>query len=158
MMEGISGYLLSVMAAAIVCAIVKRLLEGKGAAAAVGKMLCGVFLLFTMIAPLTDITLLPLGDITDVWQAEAADAIAQGENSARAEWERGISDRVEAYILDKAAQYGAQLTVTVALGSDAIPLPQRVTIQGNISPYGKTQLQSWIAENLGIAKEDQVWI
>ena len=97
-------------------------------------------------------------DITDVWQAEAADAIAQGENSARAEWEQGISDRVEAYILDKAAQYGAQLTVTVALGSDAIPLPQRVTIQGNISPYGKTQLQSWIAENLGIAKEDQVWI
>ena len=157
-MEGISGYLLSVSAAAIVCAIVKRLLDGKGPAAAVGKMLCGVFLLFTLIAPLTDISLTGFGNITDVWQAEAADAIAQGEKSARAEWESSISRQMEAYILDKAAQYGAQLTVTVALGSDAVPLPQQVTIQGSISPYGKTQMQSWIAENLGISKEDQVWI
>ena len=157
-MEGISGYLLSITAAAMICAIVKRLLDGKGPAATVGKMLCGVFLLFTVVSPFADISWTEWNTMTDEWHSEAAEAIKQGENAAMAQWKTGISDRVEAYILEKAGQYGAQLQVTVALQEDQIPVPIQVTIQGNISPYGKTQLQSWITENLGISKENQIWI
>jgi hypothetical protein len=30
-------------------------------------------------------------------------------------------------------------------------------ITGDVSPYGQTQLESYIADTLGIAKENQIW-
>jgi hypothetical protein len=67
-----------------------------------------------------------------------------------------ISDRVETYIKDKAAAYGSDLKAEVQLDENF--QPRQVRIAGKISPYAKTQMQSTIEIDLGIAKENQLWI
>lgn len=156
-MESAGTYLLSVTAAAIVSAIVVRLLEDKGGAAAIGRILCALFVAFTVFTPLTQVR---LSDVT-FWlpdiSAEADAAVAQGRLTSDNALKECISQKLEAYILDKAAQYGVALSVRVELSDDAMPVPKRVHLQGNVSPYTKTRLQSMIAEDLGIDKENQLW-
>lgn len=156
-MENLTRYLLSISAAAIICALIRRMLTGKGAAATLGKILSGVFFLFTILSPLTEITWEHLMDWTVDYQVDAATAVQQGQTLAKNELDSIISERVRAYILDKASTYDAALSVSVTLSQDAIPVPVAVTINGHISPYGKRQLQTMIVDDLGIPKEAQTW-
>ena len=156
-MTGITGYLLSLAAAAIVCAVIRRMLSGKGSAAKLGNLMSGVFLTVTILSPLTTIRLDALQDWTWEHETSGKQAVAQGESLARKELETIISQRVRAYILEKASQFESELKVMVHLSQDPIPVPIAVSITGEISPYGKRQLQSWIANDLGIPKEAQTW-
>lgn len=156
-MAAISEYILSVAGAAIVCAVVLRLLDGKGSAVGIAKMVTGIFMALTVITPITQVRLSDalnlLPDISDDGRA----AVAQGEASAKKALAESISAQAEAYILDKAAQLGVTLSVEVELSEDAIPVPVGVRLQGNISPYAKSRLQRILTEDLGIDREDQIW-
>lgn len=156
-MRDITQYLLSLSAAAIICAVVNRMLTGKGTVTKLGKMLSGVFLLLTILSPLPGIRLEDALDWTLPYEKDAAAAVLQGQSMAKTQMDSIISERVCAYILDKASAYDATLSVSVTLSEDPIPVPVAVNISGNISPYGKRQLQAWISQSLGIAKEAQTW-
>ena len=52
----------------------------------------------------------------------------------------------------------AVLDVEVTLNDDDPPVPCGVKITGSISPYSKEMLSSFIANDLSIAKEDQIWM
>lgn len=156
-MDAIAEYLLSVTGAAIICAVVLRLLAGKGSAAAIGKMVAGIFMALTVIGPITQVRLSDALELLPDISADAQAAVAQGEASAKNALREGISAQVEAYILDKAAQLGVALTVEVELTEDTIPVPVRVRLSGNVSPYAKTRLQSILRDDLGIDKENQIW-
>lgn len=156
-MSGIAQYIFSIAGAAIVLAVLRPLLEGKGAVTAIGKLVAGIFLLLTVLQPIVKASIGNLEDLTDLFQADASDVIAAGQDAAKRELESIISEQVRTYILDKAAQYNAELTVEVTLSDDEIPVPVHVTIHGSISPYGKRQMQAMIACDLGISKEDQTW-
>lgn len=155
-MEALREYLLSVTTAAIVCALLRRLLAGKGSAETMGKILAGIFMALTVLSPLTQLRLPPLSELP--FSADAQQAVQAGEESARKALAERISAGAEAYILEKAAAMQATLTVRVELSGDPIPVPQRVYLQGNIAPYAKQKLQSMILQDLGINKENQVWI
>lgn len=157
-MAVISEYVLTILAAALLCAIVMKLLDGKGSAAAVAKMICGVFLLFSVISPFWSLQWTGGNNLVKDLRTDAEKAIAIGENSARESMEGIITEQVTAYILDKASVYHAQLEVDVILSQEQIPVPVGVTLRGSVSPYVKSQLQGLIADNLGIKKEDQKWI
>ena len=156
-MTAMSKYIFSVTAAAILVAVLRPLLDGKGAGGTIGKMVGGIFLLFTILQPLAQFRINAWDDLTTRFEADAAHAVSQGQTAAKKELAKSISAGVEAYILDKATQYDAALAVQVTLSEDAIPIPVAVTIYGSISPYGKKQLQKVIENDLGIAKEDQIW-
>lgn len=156
-MAAICEYLLSVTGAAMVSAVVLRLLEGKGSAAALGKMLTGIFLALTVIGPITQVRLSDVAQLLPDISVDAQAAVAEGEAAAKNALAESISTQLEAYILDKAAQLGVTLTVEVELSEDAIPVPVRIRLQGNISPYAKTRLQSIIRDDLGLDKEKQIW-
>ena len=156
-MAAIAEYLLSVTGAAMVSAVVLRLLEGKGSAAALGKMLTGIFLALTVIGPITQVRLSDVAQLLPDISVDAQAAVAQGEAAAKNALAESISNQLEAYILDKAAQLGVTLTVEVELSEDTIPVPVRIRLQGNISPYAKTRLQSIIRDDLGLDKEKQIW-
>ena len=87
---------------------------------------------------------------------DAEDAAAMGENLARDSMADIIKEETEAYILDKAADLHANLHVEVTVGEDNLPVA--VTISGEASPYARRQIQAIIANDLGIAKENQKWI
>lgn len=156
-MQAIGQYLLSVTGAAIVSAIVLRLLEGKGGEGAMGRLLVGIFMTLTVISPFAELRFSDFSSFLPDVSTDAKAAVAAGGLSAKKALAEGISARLEAYILDKAAAMDVALTVEVELTEDAIPVPKAVRLHGNISPYAKSRLQSILSDELGIQKENQLW-
>lgn len=155
-MEAIREYLLSVTMAAIVCAIAKRLLDRKGTPAAMGKLLTGLFMTVTVLAPLAGVSLGPIGDMTADFRQHAQRAVEEGEKYAADALRQGITERTQAYILDKAEDIGANICVEVILSEDLYPVPSQVKISGDISPIARNKLKG-ILKELGISEENQIW-
>lgn len=156
-MDFMGQYLLQLTAAGLIGGGVRRLLPEKGTAAAVGRLLTGLFLAFTVIAPLKSLSLPPWEQGLDDLRRQAQVWVDSGTESAAQALRAGIKQRTQAYILDKAAAYGCQITVEVSLSEDPIPVPAAVWIQGNVAPYAKGRLETMLTEELGIAKEAQQW-
>lgn len=156
-MSEAAGYFYSVILGALALSLIYPLLEGKGASAKVAKMICGVFMLFTMLRPAVNILSVDWGSFS--WENDEAisQAVNFGQAAAKKDLSAIITEQVEAYILDKAKDYDAALQVEVTLSDDDIPVPVGVTIRGSISPYGKGQMKAMIENDLGIPKEDQLW-
>jgi hypothetical protein len=70
--------------------------------------------------------------------------------------EQCISENLEAYILDKAGRDNISLTVDVTLGEDLVP--EMIQIQGKWDQHIKQELTEIIEKELGVAKENQIWI
>ena len=109
-----------------------------------------------MVNPFVELDFSVISDYFDDFISEGQAMASIGENMAREAEGDIIKSRVQAYILDKAKSYGAQLNVEVILDQSNVPVS--VELQGNISPYGKAQLTNTITEDFGIAKEHQLWI
>lgn len=155
-MESIREYLIGVTAAALICAVMTKLL-GKGTLGAVVKLIAGIFMALAIISPMVDIRIEELTDFVSDIKLSADDAAVEGENSARAAVESIITERTREYILDKAEALGLEMTVEVELDTGEIPVPRAVTLSGDISPYAKAVLSEYIAANLGIEAEEQTW-
>ena len=69
-----------------------------------------------------------------------------------------IKDQIESYILAKAADLGAEISVVLLFEENNWYQPERVTISGSASPFARNQLKSYIATDLGIPEESQIWI
>ena len=154
-MEALRQYVISVVAAAMLCGIVVRLFPN-GSGKQVGKLICGLFLAYTVLSPISRVDFSKLPDFSLRCMDDAEDAAAMGENLARDSMADIIKEETEAYILDKAADLHANLHVEVTVGEDN--LPAAVTISGEASPYARRQIQAMIANDLGISKENQKWI
>ncbi len=155
-MEGVKEYLLGVIAAAILCAIISQIPGKDSFLSAAMKLITGVFMLLALASPLIQIRLQPLDfitDITDQAKQITASAAVSGKDSVG----RIIKERTQAYILDKASSLGAELSVEVMLSDSDVPVPVSVTISGNISPYSRKILSESIANDLGIGTEAQKW-
>lgn len=154
-MEALRQYVISVVAAAMLCGIVVRLFPS-GSGKQVGKLICGLFLAYTVLSPISRVDFSNLPDFSLRCMDDAEDAAAMGENLARDSMADIIKEETEAYILDKAADLHANLHVEVTIGEDN--LPAAVTVSGEASPYARRQIQAMIENDLGISKENQKWI
>lgn len=154
-MEGIREYVLSLTAAALLCALLLAIPQ-EGTAKELTKLLCAVALTLCALGPLTraDWSQITggLGDFESLGQAYAS----QGEIEARQAMEDIIKQRIAAYILDKAQELGLELEAQVELG-DAL-LPAAVRLRGQVSPYPRQLLEETLSRELGIAKEKLIWI
>ena len=156
-MEGIRQYVISVAAAAILCGILKSILPGKDAMAGILRLITGIFLAFAVIKPLAQIELEDLPVLSSDYLSEARTASADGEKIAAEAMADIIKQPTEAYILDKARSLNLRLSVTVTVSDDTLPAPVGVRLSGSVSPYAKRCLARIIEEDLGIAKENQIW-
>lgn len=157
-MGAIREYLLSVTVAAIVCAVIRRMLNKKKTPDKIGKLLTGLFMTYTVLSPLVGFSFGSLEDLTDLYQTQAQEAVARGENLSAQALREGIKQRLESYILEKAEGMGAQISIQITLSSDLYPVPQKVEITGQIGPYAKSRLKQIIKEDLGVLEENQIWI
>jgi hypothetical protein len=117
----------------------------------------GAFLTLALLQPLGQIRVGDLADGIHNFQQAGEHVAGLGMDEAQKAWMQGIKTAAESYILDKAAHYGAQLQVDVAVTAGSIPTLSAVRISGQISPYGKRMLTELIQNDLGIAEEDQIW-
>ena len=157
-MEQVRTYLLSVIAAAVICSLVTAIPGKAGSISSILKLMMGIFMAVTVLSPFVSFRLPNIQSYMDAFHADASDAVEAGQHLADSEMRQLIKDRVEAYILDKATAYGVDLTVEVSLTNDGVPVPCGVKLSGAVSPYAKLQLMKMLSEDLGIGKENQIWI
>lgn len=150
-------YLLAVVAAAMLCAIVTSL-YGKGSFLSTAvKLICGVFMLVVLVKPITDVRIRsPLRALDDI-TVQADTITSAAADSSRESICAIITQRTQTYILDKATDNGVTLSVEVMLSDGEIPEPVSVRLQGSISPYKKKILSEMIETDLGIPQEAQIW-
>lgn len=156
-MEGMREYLLSVTAAAMLCSVVTALMGEKGSLAGLVKLICGLFLCFTVIAPIAEIRIADFTDLASDLLTEGEQAAQDGEDYSQQALRQIISDETRAYIMDKARTYGAEIQVEVELTDADPPTPESCIISGHISPYVRQQLKKMLETDLGIPEENQTW-
>lgn len=114
----------------------------------------GLLLILCILQPISgaDLSELPI----DLAAYEEAVTALQTDLTRERECELsgGIAARTQAYIEDKASALGLCVSAVVDTEcTDGVPFPKRVTL------YGKENaaLSDFIAQQLGIAKENQIW-
>lgn len=155
-MEGLRQYAVSVVSAALICGIVSRLSSG-GASKEILRLLSGIFLAFAVLVPIARVDLGKL-ELPDFLEPYDASSISQeGVDTARKSMASLIQAHTEAYIVDKATALHASLTAQVTVSDDEIPIPVAVRLTGAVSPHVRRQVEDFIQEDLGIARENQKW-
>ena len=153
-MDAVRRYVMTLAAAAMLCALVKAIAPGHKGQEKILSLVCGIFLLATALGPLGLLRLPELSDPTAQARVEAGRAAERAEE-AKQQMTAIISEEAVSYILDKAGDLGLELEVQVELDENL--LPWSVRLQGAVSPYAKSRLSGQIETELGISQERQVW-
>ena len=157
MMDWIRSYVLSIVAAGAISGICISMVPKNTSAGVIIKMLGGIFLTITMLAPLVRIRLDSLSDFTDQLAMDANLLVEEGSGATAQMQAAVIKQNLESYILDKAKELGVTLEVTVTMDANDPFVPSDVSLTGAVSPYNKQALARFIEEQLGIAEDRQVW-
>lgn len=154
-MTEIPSYIMSVTAAAVLCAVV-GVLAGDGTAGKLLKLMTGIVMAVVVIRPIAGIGTVNLNRYLEQLNLDALEAVAEGSEYTREETASRIKQELESYILGKAASLSAEITVEVTL-HDQTMLPVSAVITGRVSPYAKGVMEDVFAEDLGIPTEALTW-
>ena len=156
-MEAIRQYILSAAAGALICGIVTALCQKSPYKKHV-TMLCGLFMTFTMLRPLIGISIPELPDL-NAYISQAENAVEEGKRISLTAQKAIISQECETYILDKAKELQVDLAVNVTVDErEGEPVPVFAEMTGTIQSEIQHQLSTVIETDLGIQKENQLWI
>ena len=154
MMEAVRAWLTSLVLVSLLLSVAQSLIP-EGTLRRAASFTGGLILLFALLQPVlgADLDRLAL-DFSDYQtaveerQAELADTQTEAMASI-------IAEQTEAYILDKADELGAEVTVRVETrtGGDGVPVPWSAELTGARSEA----LASALETELGIPAERQVW-
>jgi hypothetical protein len=157
-MDEIRTYVLSVVGAAIIGSVLNGLLSKDTCAGKLLHLISGILLTLVAIRPVAQLNIDALGSFSVHNPQEISLAVETGKDLASDAMVVIIKANSEAYILDKATDLNANLTVSVILSEDGdYPVPQSVQMSGSVSPYAKKLLSQMLQEDLGIEPEDQIW-
>lgn len=156
-MEWLQTYIMSVIAAAVLCAVSLGLAGRSGAGASVLRLVCGVIMAAVILKPLGTVPLPDLSVYFEDLEAQAQAAVSLGTEKTYEELSASIRQQTRTYIQNKAIELGAELEITVELDDGQVPVPVSVTLSGTISPTAKAALSELLCDELGIGKEDQIW-
>lgn len=155
-MGNLRNYVLCIGCAALLIGILTDFSDPKKGTGAMLRVSAGLFLALQLLNPLMKLQPDRWVGFFEEMMSDAETMSLHGESLATGYKEDIIKDRTRTYILDKAADWNADLEVEVELDEDS--LPAAVTVSGSISPYGKSQLMRIMESDLNIPKERQVWI
>jgi stage III sporulation protein AF len=158
MTEAIRSYLLSVVAVSMLCAVLLAVLPNHPVRR-VCVLVCGLLLMLVCVAPIKEVSL------TDLAQLIARNTMQEEFDTTGVSMQSRelvatlIKQKVEAYILDKAAAMGVdiQAEVTVEQG-ESYPYPSAVRITGDLTAEQKAALSDDLEANFAIDAAAQEWI
>ena len=156
-MESIKEYLITILAASLISTIVMRIAGKWGTCSNIIKLILAVFLSISVISPILNIEVSDFTELLDSYDGDAEAIISDVQAAVQSEAAAVIIERTEAYIEQKAALYGGEITATVGISDAKTLIPDSVVICGNISPYGKISLKKIIKDDLGIPEDRQTW-
>ena len=149
----LTGVVFRIICAAFLCTLLGAI-GSSGPAGRLRKLMAGIFLMLTVLQPVTRLEL-PELDLESI-RAEARDAVREGQSVAALEKNARITEALESYIWNKASGMGLDLQVRVRVGEDG--MPNSVELTGDLSPEQQENLSECIARELGLGKEAQIWI
>ena len=154
-MTEVKQYVLSLAASAMLCGALLSI-SPEGTVRQLLRLLSGLLLTICVLRPVVGVELPLEFPAPELSEAEAV--TAQGEKAAYEAIAGIIKRESEAYILDKAAELGAQVEVEIRLEKGELPVPCAAVIRGQVSPYARGRLEEYLSSELGITKEYQQWI
>ena len=157
-MDVIRQYIIGIVAAALLCSVATSFVHEKSVLGASVKFVAGILMVLSVIQPWTSISLNVLTDWKSEFSMDGQEFAAIGKENAEQVYRASIKERLESYIQDEAKVLGAEISAEIILSEDSIPVPQRVMLRGDISPHGKSTIESILTERLGISREEQIWI
>lgn len=158
-MGAVRGWLLGLIGVSLVCALADALMP-KGAVRRVGKLVCGLALILTVLTPLVKLNL-------DAGQRWLEGCLAEAEQREM-ELEQAVDNQMKiiierdcaAYIVDKAAQWNVSCSAAVECerSEEGLYLPVRAEITGRFSEEERVWLAEAIAQDLGIPAQAQFYM
>lgn len=152
-MQFFRQWLLSIVACALLVSFCE-LFTPSGALRKLVRLTGGLLLTLSILQPITrlDLDVLPLD--LDAYREATAQVRLELEDERSSALADGIASRTGAYIEDKAALMGLSVRAVVETeNAGGTPIPAAVTLYGTED----AALADYIASQLGIAKEKQVW-
>lgn len=156
-MRSLGQYILSIGLAALLTAIIGEFSDEKSSTGTVIRMVCGLFLAFTVINPITDLNFGILDAFSEQFSPDTTSAVSAGTAMAEESLQELIKQKTEAYILDKARSLGCVLDAEVNVGEGSAPVPVSVRIVGEVPDNVRNELEQVLNQELGISKENQQW-
>ena len=155
-MEAIGQYILRLVCGAVVCSLLLSLTGADGPGGKIRTMLCGLFLAYLAISPLTELDLVDLRYTDPGVTARAEELARSGEEAAREAMALRITEACEAYILNKADELSLELEAEVTLDRST-GIPVSVRISGTAAPYDRERLIDYITRTLGLERSRIQW-
>lgn len=155
-MDSMQEYAVSIIVVAFICSVLLGALQNS-AAKGIIRVICGMVMTIAVAAPLCHIDLSFPGRFDTTVAAEASAAAEEGKVISHEAWRGIIKQETESYILDKAKELGAGISVEISMSNGDPPLPEGAVIFGQVTPHVKRQLQEILQTQLGIAKESLEW-
>lgn len=150
-MEGVRGWLLSVLTAGVVCAMAQTLLQ-PGPVRVVGKLTCGLVLACVLLTPFSGLDVAAGETWLEDYFASLSLREEELQQSADESIRAIIEEQFAAYILDKAARAGLDCTVRISCRAEnGTWLPDGAEVSGPDGP----RTARWLEEDLGIPPERQ---
>jgi len=154
-MSQVVRYILGMCCCAVACNMLITTIP-KGSNKTIIKLLCGMFVIFTLLMPFADWSIIKEIEI-DFDEFDASEAVQIGKEYSRDSISDIIRKETEAYIVKKAAEWNIDLKANVNMSSSDTPIPEGVEIVGAITPQEKTILIQFLEKELGITKEFILW-
>ena len=156
-MNQIREYLLSVCCAALLLSLISALVP-KGNVKRYVNFIGSLLIVLAVIVPIKNIDSEDLAKAISEFSFQYDDAKSDIEVKNRELIEQIIMKECAAYILDKAEQIGASVTVELQMSEDMeYPFPVSIVVSGQVSEEKQKILERIIADDLGIPKERQGW-
>lgn len=151
MMEGVRVWLMSILAVSLLCALAEALMP-KGPVKGVGKLVCGLVLAAVVVSPVVRLDLEGGRQWLEDWNVGLEQREEELKKQVDEEMKTIIEQEYEAYIVDKAAQLGAQCTARVECRQEGegVYLPETVWISGSLAPQQREALSGALLEELGL--------
>ena len=157
-MEGVRGWLLSVLAVSLLCALAEALMP-KGPVKGVGKLVCGLVLAAAVASPVVRLDLEGSRQWLEDWDAGLERREEELKKQVDDEMKTIIEQEYEAYIVDKAAQLGAVCTARVECCEEeaGVYLPEGAWIGGALTQQQREELTWQLSEELGLSSQALHW-
>lgn len=156
-MDRVQQFIVSITCGAILCAIVKTFFNKSSPFFGPVNLICGIFLVILFVLPWANIRLSDYSSLLQEFELEAAAASKEGSAYYKESMKAFITEKTQAYILDKAAEADLTVDAMVYLTDSDPPYPERIMITGNASPLQRERLSRQLCQNLNIAEENLIW-
>ena len=154
MMTSVREWLIGLVVVTLLLSVVQMLIP-KGTLRQIASFVGGLLLLAALLRPLLSAVPVQLELELDVYRSQIQQREAEFVQEETAALQTLIAEQTASYISEEAARLGVSVTVQVETvpGEDNVPLPWSVQLTGTRSQA----LSEWIASELAIPAERQVW-